>query len=157
MSGPPPGRSGPLEDLVLLLQPLVLALQPGQLRCFGLLSGQGLGGAGRQTLVAPRPELVGVDAELGRHLLQGLAALLEPLDRLGLVLGGEPPPLALLRHRPLPVLVEPTLRRCPSSQGRLILSCRPLPCATAERSFASEPIGRRTLVPSHLETGHESG
>src|SRR3954466_7891441 len=76
-------------------------------------------GAGRQTLVAPRPELVGVDAELGRHLLQGLAALLEPLDRLGLVLGGEPPPLALLRHRPLPVLVEPTLRRCPSSQGRL--------------------------------------
>ena len=60
-----------------------------------------------------------MDAELGRHLLQGLAALLEPLDRLGLVLGGEPPPLALLRHPPLPVLVEPTLRRCPSSQGRL--------------------------------------
>src|SRR4051812_22502292 len=68
-----------------------------------------------------------MDAELGRHLLQGLAALLEPLDRLGLVLGGEPPPLALLRHRPLPMLVEPTLRRCPSSQGRLRRPFSPLP------------------------------
>src|SRR5689334_12115202 len=145
MSGPPPGRSGPLEDLVLLLQPLVLALQPGQLRCFGLLSGQGLGGAGRQTLVAPRPELVGVDAELGRHLLQGLAALLEPLDRLGLVLGGEPPPLALLRHRPLPVLAEPTLRRCPSSQGRL--TARKSQRSVSARQVRECHKNARTYIP----------
>src|SRR5690348_13883975 len=32
------------------------------------------------------------------------------------------------------------------------------PCHARSSSgcFASEPIGRRTLVPSHLETGHES-
>src|SRR5689334_4597265 len=52
-----------------------------------------------------------------------------------------------------PAVANPRIR----VWSTVVLSCRPLPCATAERSFASEPIGRRTLVPSHLETGHESG
>src|SRR4051812_13440271 len=62
----PPWRKSPrpLEDLVLLLEPLVLAPQPGQLGRLGLLPRQGLGGAGRQALVPPAPELVGVDPEL---------------------------------------------------------------------------------------------
>src|SRR5689334_20712068 len=51
-----------------------------------------------------------------------------------------------------PAVANPRIR----VWSTVVLSCRPLPCATAERSFASEPIGRRTLVPSHLETGHES-
>src|ERR671928_192090 len=67
---------------------------------------EGLGGAGRQPLVAPAAALVRMKPELVGHLPQGLAALPEPLDRLGLVLGGEPAPLPLL-HRPFPVLVGP--------------------------------------------------
>jgi hypothetical protein len=37
------------------------------------------------------------------------------------------------------------------------LQRRPLPCATFDRGLAAELIGRRTLMPSALETGHESG
>src|SRR5689334_7848557 len=59
-----------------------------------------------------------MDPEFLGDLLQGLAALRQPLDRLGLVLGREPAPLPLL-HRSFPVLVDPTLRGCPPSRGRL--------------------------------------
>jgi hypothetical protein len=37
------------------------------------------------------------------------------------------------------------------------LQHRPLPCATFNRLLAAELIGRRTLMPRALETGHESG
>src|SRR5689334_25228569 len=52
-----------------------------------------------------------------------------------------------------PAVANPRIR----VWSTVVLSCRPLPCATAERSFASEPIGRRTLVPAPLETGQDSG
>src|SRR4051794_35291777 len=77
---------GLLGDLVLLLEPLHLPAKPGQLGRLGLLPRQGLGRAGREVLVAPAPELVGVDPELLGDRLQGLAALRQPLDRLTLVL-----------------------------------------------------------------------
>src|SRR3954452_19683096 len=120
MRRPPPARKSrrPLQDLVLLLEPLHLPPQPGQLGGLGLLPRHGLGRAGREVLVAPAPELVGMDPESLGDLLQGLAALRQPLDRLGLVLGREPAPLPLL-HRSFPVLVDPTLRGCPPSRGRL--------------------------------------
>src|SRR4051812_32593431 len=66
-----------------------------------------------------------MDPEFLGDLLQGLAALRQPLDRLGLVLGREPAPLPLL-HRSFPVLVDPTLRGCPPSRGRLTRLARPL-------------------------------
>src|SRR3954451_9615038 len=117
MRRPPPWRKsrGLLEYLVLLLEPLHLPPQPRQL---GLLPRQGLGRAGREVLVAPAPELVGVDPELLGDRLQGLPALRQPLDRLALVLGGEPAPLPR-PHPSFPVQVGPTLGRCPSSRGRL--------------------------------------
>ena len=37
------------------------------------------------------------------------------------------------------------------------LQRRPLPCATFSQLLAAELIGRRTLMPHALETGHESG
>src|SRR5215217_8103950 len=37
------------------------------------------------------------------------------------------------------------------------LQRRPRPCATFDRLLATELIGRRTLMPYALETGHESG
>ena len=45
---------------------------------------QSLGRAGREMLVPPAPELVGVDAELLGDRLKGLAALRQPPDRLAL-------------------------------------------------------------------------
>ena len=68
---------GPLEDLVLPPEPLHLPPQPRQLGRLGLPR-QGLGRAGREVLVPPAPELVGVDAELVGDRPQGLAALRQP-------------------------------------------------------------------------------
>src|SRR3954452_15482959 len=149
MRRPPPARKSrrPLQDLVLLLEPLHLPPQPGQLGGLGLLPRHGLGRAGREVLVAPAPELVGMDPEFLGDLLQGLAALRQPLDRLGLVLGREPAPLPLL-HRSFPVLVDPTLRGCPPSRGRLTAStawarsrrrCAKLARATCSASTALAP------------------
>ena len=73
-------------------------LQPLRLRLLGLAGGQRLRRAGRQVLVAPPAQLAGAHAELGRDLAQPLAALQQPLDRLRLELGGEPPPVSPLRH-----------------------------------------------------------
>src|SRR4051812_21802990 len=72
----PPGEKsrGLPEDLDLLLQPLVLAPQPGELGRLGLLPGQRLRRAGRQVLVAPPAQLPRADAELRRHLRERLAA-----------------------------------------------------------------------------------
>src|SRR4051794_12091195 len=105
----PPGEKsgGLLEDLDLLLEPLVLALQPLQLGLLGLARGQRLRRAGRQVLVAPAAQLPGAQAELGRDLAQPLAAVQQPLDRLRLELGREPPPGPPLRH--------PALLRCSGS------------------------------------------
>jgi hypothetical protein len=119
MRRPPLGQKsrGALEDLVLLLEPLHLPPEPRQLGGFSLLPRQGLGGADRQLLVAPRPELVGMDAEIVGDRLQGLAALLEPVDRLDLVLCREPAPLPLL-HPPFPVLVNPNLAEVSTQSGQ---------------------------------------
>src|SRR5205085_5793134 len=95
------------EDLDLLLEPLVLPLQPLQLGLLGLARGQRLRRARRQVLVAPRAQLAGAQPQLGRDLAQPLAAVQQPLDRLGLELGGEPPPLLPLSH--------PALLRCSGS------------------------------------------
>src|SRR4051812_39027302 len=46
----------------------------------------------------PRAQLPGAQPQLGRHLRQALAVLKQPLDRLRLELGREPPPGSLLRH-----------------------------------------------------------
>src|SRR4051794_22824934 len=86
------------EDLDLLLEPLDLTLEPLRLGLLGLALGQRLRGPGRQVLVAPAAQLPRADAELGRGLGQALAAIEEPLDRLRLELGGEPPSLPPLRH-----------------------------------------------------------
>src|SRR3712207_6315495 len=88
-----------------------------QLGGLRLLAGQGLGRAGRQMLVAPAPELVGVDPELGRDLLQRLAALLEQLDRLGLELGGEP--ASCPGHPSPPGWNRSTLATRPRRRGKL--------------------------------------
>src|SRR4028119_1490418 len=58
MTGPPPGGEksrGPPQDLVLLLEPPVLAPQPGQLGGLRLLPGERLGRAGRPTPAPPAP------------------------------------------------------------------------------------------------------
>src|SRR5215203_3817626 len=92
----PPGRlpgeksRGAPEDLVLLLEALHLAPQPGQLGRLGPLPGERLGRAGRQTLVPPAPELVGVHPELLGDRLQRPAALPEQPHGFGLELRGEP-------------------------------------------------------------------
>src|SRR4051794_17631685 len=52
-----------------------------------------------------------------------------------------------------PAVANPRIRVCPT----VVFSCRPLPCASVNRCFASEPIGRRTPMPGSVETGHESG
>src|SRR4051794_1456562 len=135
----PPGEKsgGLLEDLDLLLEPLVLALQPLQLGLLGLAGGQRLRRAGRQVLVAPPAQLPGAQAELRRDLAQPLAAVQQAPDRLGLELGGEPPPLLPLRH--------PTLLRCSGSlanppllRGRssLCTGRTPRPYATAAQDRA---------------------
>src|SRR4051794_20609065 len=105
----PPGEKsgGLLEDLDLLLEPLVLALEPLQLGLLGLALGQRLRRARRQVLVPPAAQLPGAQAQLGRDLAQPLAAVQQPLDRLGLELGREPPPGSLLHH--------PALLRCSGS------------------------------------------
>src|SRR3954465_4629096 len=105
----PPAAAGPARG------PPPPPPPPGQSGGPGLSPRDGLGRAGREVLVAPAPELVGMDPEFLGDLLQGLAALRQPLDRLGLVLGREPAPLPLL-HRSFPVLVDPTLRGCPPSR-----------------------------------------
>src|SRR3954462_11081570 len=86
------------EDLDLLLEPPVLALEPLQLGLLGLARGQRLRRAGRQVLVAPPAQLAGAQPQLGRDLAQPLAAVQQAPDRLGPELGGEPPPLLPLPH-----------------------------------------------------------
>src|SRR3954468_6311986 len=54
--------------------------------------------------------------------------------------------------KPGPAVANPRIRVC----STVVFSCRPLPCAIVDRYFASEPSGRRTLVPPTVETGHES-
>src|SRR5919199_1835036 len=76
-------------------------------RTEGIAGGQRLRRAGRRVLVAPPAQLAGAQPQLGRDLAQPFAALEQPLDRLGLELGGEPPPGPPLRH--------PTLLRCSGS------------------------------------------
>src|ERR687885_735548 len=76
-------------------------------RTEGIARSQRLRRAGRRVLVAPPAQLAGAQPQLGRDLAQPFAALEQPLDRLGLELGGEPPPGPLLRH--------PALLGCPGS------------------------------------------
>src|SRR3954447_2675022 len=94
-----------------------------------------------EVLVAPAPELVGVDPERLGGRRQGLAALRQPLDRLALVLGGEPAPLPRL-HPSFPVLVGPTLRRCPSSRGRLNRRGRAIASVSGCPRLAAPPRSR---------------
>src|SRR4029450_8845922 len=82
----------------------------------GLLPGQGSGGPGRQMLIAPHPELVGVDAELGRDLLQRLAVLRQQLHRLALELPCEP---TSRLGQGAPSLNRSTLTTRPDRRGKL--------------------------------------
>jgi hypothetical protein len=64
--------------------------------------GQRLRRTGHQVLVAPQAQLPRAQPQLGHDLGQALAALKQPLDRLGLELGRKSSPGPLLRH---PVLL----------------------------------------------------
>src|SRR4051812_16267869 len=52
-----------------------------------------------------------------------------------------------------PAVANPRIRVC----STVVFSCRPLPCAIIGKSLAAELIGRRTLMPSRVEMGHERG
>src|SRR5205085_9899715 len=123
-------------------QPLDLALEPLGLGLLRLAGSQRLRRAGRQVLVAPPAQLAGAQPQLGRDLAQPLAAVQQPLDRLGLELGGEPPPGPLLRH--------PALLRCSGS-----LANPPLIRGRSKVSVTSSPSLR--TGPPHFGQAQGAG
>jgi hypothetical protein len=52
-----------------------------------------------------------------------------------------------------PAVANPRIRVC----STVVFNAVPCHARTLANYFATEPIGRRTLMPHELETGHESG
>ena len=96
---------GALQDLVLLLEPVVLPPQTGS----SAASTFCLASACRQNLVAPAPKLVGVNAHLLGNRLQRATARLVEFDRLRFVLRRE---MATLPLRHLSSLLVRTTQTC---------------------------------------------
>src|SRR3954471_17324086 len=92
-------KSGGLaQDQVLVLEPLHLALEAQHLGFIRFLLGQRLSRASRKLLIAPLAQLARADVQLRSDVGQRPPALKHTLNRLGLILAGEPPPGSLLCH-----------------------------------------------------------
>src|SRR4051812_39893078 len=92
-------KSGGLaQDQVLVLEPLHLALEAQHLGFIRLLLGQRLSRASRKLLIAPLAQLARADIQLRSDVGEWQATLDQALNRLGLILAGEPPPGSLLCH-----------------------------------------------------------
>src|SRR5829696_8848737 len=89
---------GLAQDQVLVLEPLHLALEAQHLGFIRLLLGERLSRASGQLLIAPLAQLARTDIQLRSDVSEWQATLNHTLNRLGLILAGEPPPGSLLCH-----------------------------------------------------------
>src|SRR5215213_7353312 len=89
---------GLAQDQVLVFEPLHLALEAQHLGFIRLLLGERLSRASGQLLIAPLAELARAHSQLRSDVGEWQATLDQALNRLGLILAGEPPPGSLLCH-----------------------------------------------------------
>src|SRR4051794_3384932 len=96
---PPSKKSrGLAQDQVLVLEPLHLALEAQHLGFIRFLLGQRLSRASRKLLIAPLAQLARAHIQLRSDVGEWQATLDQALNRLGLILAGEPPPGSFLGH-----------------------------------------------------------
>src|SRR3954447_13851105 len=89
---------GLAQDQVLVFEPLHLALEAQHLGFIRFLLGQRLSRASGQLLIAPLAQLARTDIQLRSDVGEWQATLDQALNRLGLILAGEPPPGSFLCH-----------------------------------------------------------
>src|SRR3954447_16920346 len=89
---------GLAQDQVLVFEPLHLAAEPQHLGFIRFLLGQRLSRASRKLLIAPLAQLARAHIQLRSDVGEGQATLDQALNRLGLILAGEPPPGSFLGH-----------------------------------------------------------
>src|SRR3954453_6639976 len=89
---------GLAQDQVLVFEPLHLAAEAEHLRFIRFLLGQRLSGARRKLLIAPLAQLARADIQLRSDVGEWPTALNHTLNRLCLILAGEPPPGSFLGH-----------------------------------------------------------
>src|SRR5215213_9627181 len=121
---------GLAQDQVLVLEPLHLALEAQHLGFIRFLLGQRLSRASRKLLIAPLAQLARADIQLRSDVGQRPPALHHTLNRLGLILAGEPPPGSFLCHSILLGCLG-SLQNPPLHRGKPTL---PLPACTSDKS-----------------------
>src|SRR4051812_27129727 len=86
------------QDQVLVFEPLDLALEPLGLGLLDFAGGERLSRASRKLLIAPLAQLARAHIQLRSDVGERPTALNHTLNRLGLILAGEPPPGSFLCH-----------------------------------------------------------